>query len=74
MSIYDRDYMRGQGEKKSALSDFFGRISAVKALIIINVAIFIIGAFVDRFFGYGTFFRCSTCRCRDWLPAKYGRL
>lgn len=56
MSIYDRDYMRGQGEKKSALSDFFGRISAVKALIIINVAIFIIGAFVDRFFGYGTFF------------------
>ena len=56
MSIYDREYMRGQGEKKSALSDFFGRISAVKALIIINVAIFVIGAFVDRFFGYGTFF------------------
>lgn len=55
MSLYDRDYMYDRPRPKTATA-VLGKMSAVKILIIINVAVFVIGAFVDRFFGYGAFF------------------
>lgn len=79
MSIYDRDYMRGRGGR-GAVADFFGNISAVKALIFFNVAALVAGAFADRFFGYGTFFSlfdlswAGLASGRVWTPLTYSFL
>ena len=78
MSIYDRDYMRGGGRRTAA--EFFGNISAVKALIFLNVAALVAGAFADRFFGYGAFFSlfdlswAGLASGRVWTPLTYSFL
>ncbi len=62
MSLYDRDYMNsrptggGYAYGRGGAMEFFAQNAAVKILIIINIACFFAGAFVDRIFGYGSFF------------------
>lgn len=54
MSIYERDYMRGR-RGGNAAADFFANISAVRLLILANIAVFVLEAVVDRLYGAGGF-------------------
>ncbi len=62
MSLYDRDFMNtnsrrgGYAYGHGGIMEFFENNAAVKILIIVNIACFFLGGFVDRIVGYGTFF------------------
>lgn len=76
MSIYDRNYMGGSGAfgaagmRGNAVKRFFATDTALKVLIAINIAVFVIGAVVDRIFGAGVFHSWFELSMPDLLKGK----